>query len=116
MSQTKNSKLESKFKNKMLKTSWVLRKKDVLLTSEKIWQQKGPGSICVGIAGRTLWSAIHVSHGLALGYFASLRDPLQSRSVTRWDKYISFFNPMYKNEVAENNYFWENIIVTKLNF
>jgi hypothetical protein len=56
MSQTKNSKLKSKFKNKMLKTSWVLRKKDVLLTSEKNWQQKGPGSICVhmGIVGRTL--------------------------------------------------------------
>jgi hypothetical protein len=54
MSQTNNSKLKSKFKNKMLKTSWVLRKKDVLLTSEKNWQQKGPGSICVGIVGRTL--------------------------------------------------------------
>jgi hypothetical protein len=56
MSQTKNSKLESKLKNKMLKTSWVLMKNDVLLTSEKIGQQKGPGSVCVqmGIVGRTL--------------------------------------------------------------
>jgi hypothetical protein len=72
----------------------------------------------MGIVGRTLWSAIHVSHGLALGYFASSRDPLpsRSRSVTRWDKYVSLLNPMHKNKVAENNYFWENIIVTKLIF
>jgi hypothetical protein len=69
MSQTKNSELKSKFKNKIIKTSWVLRKKDVLFTSEIFWHQKGPGSICVGIV------VIHVSHGLALGYFDSSRDP-----------------------------------------
>jgi hypothetical protein len=43
MSQTINSKLKSKFKNKMLKTSWVLRKKDVLLTSEKFGNKKAQG-------------------------------------------------------------------------
>jgi hypothetical protein len=30
--------------------------------------------------------------------------------------YISLLNPMHKNKVAKNNYFIENIIVTKLIF
>jgi hypothetical protein len=42
MSQTKNSKLKSKLKNKMLKTSWVLEEKGCIVNFRKNLATKRP--------------------------------------------------------------------------